>query len=125
MNLDRYLPVTGQLQITCLVCTILNVHTGLGIATKGTYDLDNEHSDQINISKIKWPMPSQCPQNKCLHGSVPTNERRGSGFQGKGTAQCKDLSGQGTLLTPKTRKCKTVFLMSNCSKSAASHNFNT
>lgn len=37
MNLDRYLPVTGQLQITCLVCTILNVHTGLKIATEGTY----------------------------------------------------------------------------------------
>lgn len=37
-------------------------------------DLQTERSDQTEIIKIQWPVPSRCPENKCSDAPAPPSQ---------------------------------------------------
>lgn len=73
-----------NLLVYCFQCTQWAQNSNLG----NLHYLWTEHSDQIKIIRIKWPVPSRCPESRCLLGGlVPTNKDRFQDFRAQLNAE--------------------------------------
>lgn len=64
--------------VYCFQCTQWAQNSNLG----NQCYVWTDHPNQIKIIKIKWPVPSRCPDSKCLLGGpVPTNTKKLQDFR--------------------------------------------